>query len=388
MAHAHAESSSQGNATLPPAGVTRSALALELRRRGYSLTWLAQACGLHRSTIIGWQGGRRPNQHAAIVATAALLELGIEPALLFTPGSNPVDTPIDLDAVRRARGLTTPDQPEEDTTVQPTREYLEPEELEFFGLGADPFDDLEDPEIIWRPNDLERVIVAVQKTCERLSILAVVAPPGAGKSTLMRCFGAEAARSKGLRLVTPATVDRRRITSAALAVAIIRDLTGKETSSMAAEPRSDMLRVVLEDQARAGQRPALIIDEAHQLKPQALIDLKQIWDSHLLFRRIALILVGQVQLEARLRSDPAVREVAGRTRVVRLEPLKDARDYLAWRFGRVGADADQAFTRDATKALAKAGGQPLWINNLAVGAMRAAYNLGATQVDVGHVARA
>lgn len=387
MAHAHSEDLRLGNAALPPAGLTRSALAILLRRRGYSLTWLAQAVGLHRSTIIGWQHGGPPNQSAATSAAAALLELGIEPGLLFTTGSIPVDTPIDLDAVRRARGLPTTDNPEEDV-MQPTREFLEPEELEYFGLSADPFEDLQDPEDIWRPRDLVRVLTAVEKTVERLSILAVVAPPGAGKSTLMRCFNAEAARAKGLRLVTPATIDRRRITSAALAVAIIRDLTGRETSSMAAEPRSDMLRAVLEDQAQAGHRPALVIDEAHQLKPQALIDLKQIWDSHLLFRRIALIIVGQPALEARLRSDPAVREVAGRTRIVRLDPIKDAGDYMRWRFARVESDADKIFTPEAYRALAKAGAYPLWINNLAVGAMRSAHQLGSDQVGVEHVARA
>jgi len=391
MGHAHAAAGTAGNVQLPAAGLTRSALAIGLGRRGYSVTWLAGILGLHRSTIINWQRGGRPSPLAALAASDALLELGLDPALLFTPGSDPLADITDLDAVRRARGLTNDDTPtNEEQPMSTPREYLEPEDLEHFCLAADPFDEAEDPEDVWMPKELRQVEVAIEMAARRLTILAVTGPAGAGKSTLVRRFYGAAGRAKNIRLVAPASLDRRRITSAALAVAVIRDLTGRETSSMAMEPRSNLLREVLEDQDRAGQRPVLLIDEAHLLKPEALIALKQIWDSHTLFRRIAMVLVGQPLLESRLRTDPTIREVTGRTRIVTLKPLKekDAADYLRWRFARVGCDADQVFDRGAYRALAELGEYPLWINNRAVSAMRHAHGIGDKLVTAASVARA
>lgn len=270
-----------------------------------------------------------------------------------------------------------------------SREDLEPEELAHFHLGEDPFDDIDNPEDIFLSSQHLAVERRIFKAIKARRILVLTAPPGGGKSTVLRRVYARAEREKRVRLIAPASLDRQRITHAALAVAILRDLVGRDTSSMAQETRSELLRETLADQDKAGLFPALLIDEAHLLKPAALVALKHIWDSHTLFKQIAMILVGQHTLHARLKADPSVRELTGRAQLVQLQPLGgDVRGYLQWRFARVGGDADRIFSPDAYEALSARAEFPLWVNNLAVLAMRSAAAVGDDIVTRKHVARA
>ncbi len=378
-----------GNAPLPTLG--RSELAELLGTYKLSISGFCRLVGVHRSTLDNWYHGRgRPRPQVRARVVDALLELSIHPRHLFPHGSDPLPDVTDLNAERAARGMPVPpNEPQEEPVPEITpREYLEIEELQHFGLDVDPFDDPEDPESVWLPSHLQRIELALLHGVRRRQIIAVHAPAGAGKSTLLRRFYGMSGRQKRVRLIAPASLDRKRITSAALAVAILRDLTGRKASSMAAEPRSELLRTTLADQDAAGVWPVLLIDEAHLLKTDAFLAIKQIWDSHTLFRQLAVFMVGQEPLERRLRTDPALREVTGRTRLIEIPAIKDAGDYLRWRFSMVSSDADKVFDRGAYKALAATAQYPLWINNKAVAAMRYACSVGDERVGAEHVGRA
>lgn len=287
-----------------------------------------------------------------------------------------------------------PSTKEEETMEITSREFLEPEELAHFGLAADPFDDAEDPEDVYLSPRLQAVERALNTAIQRRQIVALVGDPGSGKSTLLRRLYGRCAREQRVRLIAPASLDRRRVSHAALGTAILRDLIQKDTSSWAMEPRSELLRQTLADQVAAGLFPVLLIDEAHLLRPEALLAIKHLWDSHTLFRQLAVLMVGQMPLASRLKSDPALRELTGRTRILPLGVLGDeVGPYLRWRFARVGspatpsASADQVFDASAIKALGVRGEMPLWVNNAAVLAMRYAHRVGDERVTANHVGR-
>jgi type II secretory pathway predicted ATPase ExeA len=374
---------------------------VDLQGLGPFLHWLgispaefAVQVGASRAQAYQWiKDGRRPQRRAVRIESWFQAQ-GISPARLWTHLEPAVsdDDVTDLDRARRLRGLpparpTHP--PEQETPMEITaKEYLEPHELQYWNLSHDPFDDAEDPEDVFLPAAFQVVEAAFLNAIRRRQIMALVGPPGAGKSTLLRRLHGRSSREKRVRLIAPASLDRRRITHAALSVAILRDLTGRETSSMSQEGRSELLRSTLEDQNAAGQWPVLLIDEAHLLKDDALLAIKHLWDSHTLFHQLAVLLIGQPLLESRLRTGPAIRELTGRTRIVQLPKLGDqVGPYLRWRFARVGMDADLVFDEPAFKALGLRGEHPLWVNNLAVQAMRYAQHVGDEKVGAMHVGR-
>ncbi len=389
MVALHALRGSVGNGRLPRGGMT--SLARALRAERITMREFAAMLGVHRSSLNNWQTGKsRPSPEQRLEAVWSLRQLGIDPGLLFPDhGRDPLDNITNLDAERQARGISTTTTQDKENVVQILpREPLEDQELAHWGLDLDPFeDDPANPENIWRSPQLERFERVLFNAITRRQIVALEGEPGSGKSTLLRRFIGVYGPQRRVRLIAPASLDRQRITASALAVAILRDLTGKETSSMAQEPRSELLRKTLADQDKAGNKPVLLIDEAHLLSSRALIAIKQIWDSHVLFRQLAVVMVGQRRLGERLRHDPDVREVTGRTRILTIQPMADASDYLRWRFARVGDDADRVFDPDAYKALAVAGEYPLWISVRAEYAMRHAMNTGSPKVSALNVGR-
>ena len=381
-------------ATPSPTGTPLDRL---LSQASISDSELGHALGVARGSVWRWRAGTCAPPRARRARLQAWLR---ERGLTWSEPLFPVaiaamsDTPVDLEAernkrVRRTRPARAP-APQQETEIMETtsREYLDEDELAHFHLARDPFEDAEDPEDVYMPPRLAGIERSLLAAIQRRQVVALVGDPGSGKSTLLRRLYAKCEREKRIRLIAPASLDRRRITHAALCVAILRDVIGRETSSMSMEARDVLLRQTLSDSVAAGQYPVLLIDEAHQLKNDALLALKQLWDSHTLFRQIAVLLVGQLPLRARLKEDPAVRELTGRTRIITLDRMgDDTGDYLRWRLSRVDGDADRLFDAGAMKAIAQRGECPLWINNVAVLAMRYAAQLGDDRVTSTHVGR-
>ena len=376
--------------TLPPPD--RVSLREALRRTDTTTVSLAAQLGVDVRSAHRWLSGKaRPSglPRTALLQWAASHRLELD-----------LSDVTDLDAERQKRvrvstpATTTPPSAPEPPMEVTSREFLDEEDLAHFGLAADPFDDDLDPENVFLSPRLNAVEKALVSAIQRRTLCALVGAPGAGKSTLLRRLFAKSGREKRIRIISPASLDRRRLGHAPLTVAILRDLIGRDTAGMAMEQRDVLLRDTLADQVAAGQYPVLLIDEAHLLKVDALLAIKQLWDSHTLFRQLAVLMIGQVPLRDRLRGDPAVRELTGRTRILELGEMKEETgDYLRWRFARVQQDprnpsADQVFDVGAIKALGIRAENPLWINNLAVRGMRYAHTVGDTCLTAAHIGRA
>lgn len=367
-----------------------------LATRGISVGGLARAVGCSRTAVYPWLSGRAaPASGLRKALLVVCNEYGLDPRIVAPAldiGDGRTGNLVNLDAHRPGRkkplgrgGIDTPEDEEEGDEMPQTREYLEPQELEWFGLPADPFDDPDNPEDVYTAPHVHQVERVLRQALVRRQIVAIVGEPGSGKSTILRRWLAQAAREQGVRPMFLASVDRTKVNAGAIVTAILRDLLGTDkASSLSMEDRSILLQRTLQDADRSGVNPVLIVDEAHLLPAKALLGVKHVWDSHVLFRQLAVFLVGQPRLHWTLQKEPQVREVAGRTRVVTLPSLRDCRDYLRWRFARVGGDAEQVFAPGAYRMLGLAE-YPLWINNRAVIAMRCAHQAGHRVVDERHV---
>ena len=366
-------------------------LRLILRELGISQAEFAQELDMGEGSLRRWLTGASPPSRApgrALRAWLGARSIPFAQAMEWTVMADDID---DLDAHRKAR---TPKAPKPITNPSPkdppvetnSLVFLDPADLRFFKLPSDPFESPDDPDEVYLSDAMEGIDSALMLAIDRRQIVAVHAPSGAGKTTLIRRLYGRMAGSKRVRPMSPASQDRQRITHAALGVAILRDLIGKDTSGFSMEARSELLRTTLEEQTKSGVYPVLVIDEAHLLKTDALLAIKQLWDSHTLFRQLAVILIGQDGLRNTLKNHPDVRELTGRTRILEVPKLgDDTASYLRWRFARVGANADDVFDTSAYKALATRGEYPLWVNNLAVLAMQYAHSIGDTRVMATHV---
>lgn len=381
-------------------GRTLTRLWYEAAACRIAIAEIADAAQVDARTAHRWlDGTNRPASRIVRGRVAALIEArGGNSRDLFDLVEAPVaDDVIEFTPLRPAPPPAVPrrahrkkPKPAQETPPMEitSREYLDFENLAHFGLAVDPFVDSDQPDDLFMHPSLKRAEQALLAAILRRQIVAVVCDPGGGKSSLIRRVYSRTLRERKFKLIALASLDRRKVSPTAIAVAILRDLIGKDTSSMSMEARSELLRTTLEEHDKAGLFPALLIDEAHLLRAEALIAIKQVWDSHTMFHQLAVIMVGQSPLEARLRTDFSLRELTGRTQILRLAPLgAQTADYVRWRFARVQGDADAVFDESAMKALALRGEYPLWINNLAVLAMRLAHQVGDTRVTAAHIGK-
>lgn len=333
---------------------------------------LVKATGATERTVQRWRAGKQIPRDTVHQRLKGWIEANVSPA---APSPK-----------RRKRRPPSP--PSEESMETASFEFLPPELLQWFGLPDDPFFGPENPEAIFLSPKLLSLESALILAIRRRQIVALTGPAGSGKSTLLRRLHGRYLSDAHVKLMSPASLDRAKLSAASLATAIIRDLTGQDTSGWGSERRSELLRTTLEDQGRQRLLPVLFVDEAHHLPNDALLAVKQTWDSHTLFRQLSVILVGQEPLAQRLKATPALRELTGRTMLLQMPALTDqAGDYLRWRFSQVGGDADACFDAGAYKALGARGEHPLWLNNLAVRAMRYAASLGDNRVTLAHVGR-
>ncbi len=275
-----------------------------------------------------------------------------------------------------------------------TRDYLDDAELRHFGLAGDPFYEIHDFSDIYLSPQLKVVERRFYDTVKRHGIMAIVGNVGAGKSTLLRYILTKMMKEKTIRPIVPDDMDREKLTGRGLTSAIISTLGGGHSPRSAVD-KDRLAKKLLEDCIKDGVNPVLIIDEAHDLKDQVIVALKRIWDSGLIFRLLAIVIVGQggtdkngypEGLKDTLENTSTIREFAERCYLTDIGVMDGhMADYLAYRFKKAGADVHKVFSDDALKLLSKRAEVPNRAHNIAVRAMRAAYLDGQNKVGIEHV---
>lgn len=283
---------------------------------------------------------------------------------------------------------------EEAKKMNYTKEYLEPEEIVHFGLEDDPFFDLDDHRDIWMSAQLKVAERQVWRTIKSRGIIAITGNYGMGKSTFLRHVIAKLLGDKSVRIIMPDRLDREKMTGGLLTEEIISQLGGNKMPRSAGQ-RDKVAKKLLEDNMKSGIYTVLAIDEAHDLKESIFISLKRLWDSGMIFKLIAIVLIGaggrdeagkNWGLRGMIEGNPYIKEFAERCYVVDLGKLNgNMSDYLDYRFRTVGRPVGEVFTDDALVHLAQRAKTPQVANNIAVRAMKNAYQDGKTTVHFDHV---
>lgn len=363
-----------------------------LTESGISLTTLIQARGKSRTSWSLFLNGLRNIVDGRELVEQLLAERGLAvPPWLWDP-----ETPETLGLSYRQAPPAPPTTPE----VLMEAQFLSDGARERWGLFQSPFS----PAAMAGPDGRPRlgsaymsrahqaVWVRVRQAAYATGMVAVSGAPGTGKSLVRARALADAAALAGhheLVVITPANIERRRMTIGHIVGELLRNLTS-EPVPQSTNARDARLAELLLARHKAGDRVILSIDEAHELPAETLKDLKRLHEgSYGFVPLLGIVLVGQEELRVKLDAGrtPMLTEVALRALKVELTNLErdEIRPYLASRLALVGdRQVDQLFARSAIEEIERLPEHlrtPLNLNNIAEAALNCANARGWAQVD-------
>jgi type II secretory pathway predicted ATPase ExeA len=376
------------------------ALKTTLSDHGISQAALAKAIRLSPATIAQiinhnhWPKKPDPKQVKGLI-TEALADQNITvDAAMFKPVA--------------AVDATAPKLNEDTLDMLLRKQTLSPAARRHFNLFRNPFDnEITEAEDVYASPTIRFVREYMHTTANLGGFVAIVGESGAGKSTLRKDLEDRIAReSASIILIQPYVLGMedndkkgKTLKSASIADAIINTVAPNATPKASMEAKSRQLHKILKDSHTSGMKHCLIIEEAHALSTPTLKHLKRFFELEIGFKKlISIILIGQTELKTKLSDrSPEVREVVQRCELIELPPLDThLDDYLRFKFQRVGAELQNIFEKDAADAIrarliftkpSKTNREtismmyPLMINNLVVGAMNQAAELGFTKVS-------
>lgn len=253
----------------------------------------------------------------------------------------------------------------------------------FFGFQERPFTLTPNPAFIFlshaHQEAFAHLIYGIENRCGFIMLTGEV---GAGKTTVIRTLLTE------LKPETHATalILNPMVSSLGLLRTINREFGISDQGSEPAELVEELHRFLLA-QKETGLATVLVIDEAQDMKPEVLEQVRLVSNLETASEKlIQIILVGQPELEELL-ARPELRQLNQRITVrFHLTPMElvDTGDYLRHRLKTAagGASDPAVFSAGACKAIHRfAAGLPRLINAAADRALLIAYNHNSRQID-------
>lgn len=217
-----------------------------------------------------------------------------------------------------------------------------------------------------------------------LPVTVVTGEAGVGKTCVLR----EACARWGAR-VRAEWLDLDGTPADTLLSAMTRAFEGHvEDGAQRSERVAELVRA-LSRIADGDQTPVLVIEQAHTMPVDVLMELARIVSALAAAKsKLRVVISGQPGLDKRL-VDPALVQltelIAVRTRLMPL-PVADVRPYLNHRVTAAGGDGERVFSRRSARELHTASrGVPAGIDSLAADAIRIARGTNAAQVAPEHV---
>lgn len=296
---------------------------------------------------------------------------------------------------------TTAEQEEEPMILR--KQTLTMQARQAFQLVRNPFADPENSADVYMSPGIRFIRETLYQAATGGGFLALVGESGSGKSTLKDELVTRIHEENlPVIVIEPYTLamaatesQGKPLRSSHIAEAIISTVQPGASIPSSPEMRFRRLHEILKASHTAGMRHCLIIEEAHDLHRHTLKSLKRFHElKDGLSRLLSIILIGQTELEKKLRvTDASVREVVQRCEVVHLSAVDDPGDYIRHRFEHVGADFRAAFSEDGLEEMRakltvspdRQGdgvymGYPLMIGNLAIAALNLAAGIGEKSV--------
>ena len=244
-----------------------------------------------------------------------------------------------------------------------------------FGLTQAPFRATPDPRFFYsNPVYREAYATLLYGVLQRKGFIALTGEIGTGKTTLLRRLMDELGPPVRFVLFynTTLTFDET--------VEFICGELELPVTGLSRVQRLQRLNDLLIAEARQGGNVVLLIDEAQNLGPDVLENLRLISNLETATEKLLqIVLVGQPELDGKL-ADPTLRQVSQRIAIrYRLEPLRDHEigSFIDHRLRQCGATRRALFTADAIQRIsAYSRGVPRLINILCDGALLAGYAAG------------
>lgn len=236
--------------------------------------------------------------------------------------------------------------------------------LDFYGLTRNPFNPTPDPDFLYMTHGhreaLAQLTYAIQ---ERKGFIVLAAEVGTGKTTLLQALQRELDGSN----TAVAYVSNSLLPFNAILEYMLEEFEIAKPGESHAQ-RLVTLQNFLVERFRAGQNTVLILDEAQNLYPQTLEQIRLLSNFETTKEKILqIVLVGQPELAAKLEM-PELRQLAQRISMRCTIPLLSVtatRNYIRTRL-RMAGNTDAGLFTDAalTRISEYAGGIPRVINTL------------------------
>ncbi|MDT8319432.1 MAG: AAA family ATPase [Xanthomonadales bacterium] len=248
--------------------------------------------------------------------------------------------------------------------------------LQFFGLNEAPFSITPDPAFVYlsaaHRDALAHLLYGVGQGGSG-GFVQLTGEVGTGKTTLCRCLLEQISEETRLALIlNPLVTPRELLTT-------ICEELGIETQGAVDSNKAlvDRLNAYLLDQHAQGRRVVIVIDEAQNLSPEALEQVRLLTNLETAKDKLLqMVLLGQPELRQLLQRQN-LRQLAQRiTARYHLSPLNEAetRAYVTHRMHVAGA-RQHPFTASALRALyQRSSGVPRLINIIADRALAGAYS--------------
>jgi len=259
--------------------------------------------------------------------------------------------------------------------------------LEYFGFQEDPFGISPNPRYLYpSKTHLEALASLEGAFYNNRGFIAIIAPPGMGKTTLLNRFfedTQDTARSVFLFDIDAECEPREFVGY------ILREfgVTPARTSSEMHRQIAD----VLITETESGRKCVVVIDEAQSLSDAVLERVRLLTNFETSQGKLLqIILSGQPQLTDKLMQGSLVQLRQRVSAVCRLEPLPadEVAAYIDFRLKQANYDGEPLFTEDALKLIAeKSNGTPRTINNLCYNALSLCCSLKSKEVDSSMVAK-
>jgi general secretion pathway protein A len=235
--------------------------------------------------------------------------------------------------------------------------------LPFYGLERDPFGVTPDPEFLFMtPGHREALAQLLYGIQERKGFILVTAEVGMGKTTLLQALRRELDSTTAV-----AYVSNSMLPFQGLLEYMLEDFEIQKPGESHAQ-RLVTLQNFLLERHRTGQNTVLILDEAQNLYPQTLEQIRLLSNFETTKEKILqIVLVGQPELLARLEL-PELRQLKQRIGMLCSIPRMTrnaTRNYMRTRLRLAGANDAGIFTEEAvTRINDYADGIPRIVNTL------------------------
>jgi general secretion pathway protein A len=252
--------------------------------------------------------------------------------------------------------------------------------LKYFGLTEQPFGVTPDPRFLYLSSAHREALAALYYGIEaNRGFLGLIAQPGMGKTTLLFHLLEKFQSSAHTAFIFQTQCTPREF------MRFLLSEVGYDGDTQDLVRLHEEFNRRLIQEARAGRRMILVVDEAQNLEPEVLETVRLLSDFETPRAKLMhIILSGQPQLADKLAS-PSLAQLRQRVSILHgLEPLtfSEVKSYIEHRLKIAGYTADAPFTREAYEIIAKfTQGIPRNVNNFCFNAFALACALQKKIID-------